>query len=104
MIYDLNYVETQVHGASGESEDRRATNLCLLAIAERLELLAEAQKPRWVEFTFGNNHKFSVDANEVNGVCEAITEGVPIGVEITRQGVIDRTSESYAEVMAKLRG
>lgn len=50
MIYDLSELAKEFDEAIDQADAVRTSGRALLAIAERLEALVEAQKPRWVEF------------------------------------------------------
>ena len=104
MIYDLSALFRTIPEAGLPNSVQRHQSACLLAIAERLEALVEAQKPRWVEFEGG-----------LEGGTVVINANACCGVDSHEKGdgywEIETTSGSYyivkctlAEVMAKLRG
>lgn len=100
MIYDLKVLSKLAEHIQAHVSDREGfMAMTNLAIAERLEELVEAQKPRWVYLYDLDNDPVIVDIS------------VPIAVRVRKTGgeilvVVNgyTVKGTLAEVMDKLRG
>ena len=109
MIYDLSALFRTIPEAGLPNSVQRHQAACLLAIAERLEALVDASKPRWVEFEWFSKTpiggKFVIDANQVEGLSEIYSNGVFSHCEISlKSDGAHYVKGTLAEVIAKLRG
>ena len=109
MIYDLKELAKEFDEAIDQADAVRTSGRAVLAIAERLEALVEASKPRWVEFEWFSKTpiggKFVIDANQVEGLSEVYSAGVFSHCEISlKSDGAHYVKGTLAEVMAKLRG
>lgn len=111
MIYDLKELNQDVNliheYGNPPSDVDKAKIRAMLAIAERLEALVEAQKPRWVEFEGLDGQSLYVDANAVVGVsnCNGLDDSVGTDIFV-RDGSGDGfgVKATPPEVLSKLRG
>lgn len=99
--YDLKKLIADNEHTDVESAYREMLNTqALLAIAERLEALVEAQKPRWVEFGEATGDGIVIiDANCITGIDDF---GGYVAID-TSNATYD-VKGTLAEVMAKIRG
>lgn len=111
MIYNLKELAKEFNEAIDQADAVRTSGRALLAIAERLEALVEAQKPRWVEFEWftessTSEGRFAINANDINGVSEVLSGGVITHCEIFMKtdDILHYVKGTLAEVLAKLRG
>lgn len=109
MIYDLKKLNDESYDVREFGNPASDVDIlqirALLAIAERLEALVEAQKPRWVEFT--NYYKelpVTVNPNRVVLVGNSNDDdSIYITFDGDEGGYV-RVKGTLAEVMDKLRG
>lgn len=104
MIYTIEEIRKQLARTAGSPIEAVKAE-ALLAIAERLEALVEARKPRWVEFT--NYYKelpVTVNPNRVVLVGNSNDDdSIYITFDGDEGGYV-RVKGTLAEVMDKLRG